>query len=197
MTLFIILLFIVWLYLIWVLKRAKLDFFRFCLGSVGLFFFMMLWIQPIVTVPLTKCVAAAAGVLGELTGMFKSYYQYSMIFIPTAHSSISLYIDYECSGIIEIMAFSAMLWFFPLYNIAEKFVVNIIGIVWIFAANIIRILVICIIINYFGNDAFYFAHTIFGRIIFYGLSIMLYFYVFTRSQIIRQKVGSFSYGDDT
>ena len=187
--------FIIWAYSIWVLSRTELHFFKFCLGSVGLFFFLMIWVQPIVTEPLSMAVSAVAGVLGDLTSMYDSYYKYSILFIPKNTASVSLTIDYECSGVIEIMAYSCMLWFFPLYNTIEKLIVNCIGIVVIFGANILRIFVICTLIYFYGNDIFYFAHTIFGRIIFYAISIILYFYTFTRSQIIRQKVGNFTYGN--
>jgi len=185
----------VWIYVIWVLSRTGLHFFKFCLGSVGLFFFLMIGLQPLITQPLTMAVTAASGVLGDLSGMYDSYYKYSILFIPKETATVALTIDYECSGVIEIMAFSCMLWFFPLYNTVEKMILNSVGIIVIFCANILRIFVICALIYYFGNEIFYFAHTIFGRIIFYLLSIALYFYVFTRSQIIRQKVGNFKYGD--
>lgn len=184
---------IVWIYILTVLHRAKLPFFKFIIGSVGMFIFLMVVVQPIITVPLAKLVAAGTGVFGDFTGMFKSYYQYSLIFIENGNSAISMYIDYECSGVIEILAFTSLIWFFPVYSIAERAVVNIAGVLWIFASNIIRLLIICLFVYYFGDEIFYFAHAIFGRIIFYGLSIILYFNVFTKAQIIRQKVGRFSY----
>jgi len=187
--------FILWLYLIWVLSRTGLHFFKFLIGSVGMFFFLMFWVQPIVTEPLSMAVTAVAGVIGDFFQMYDSYYQYSVLFIPKNTTSVSLAIDYECSGVIEIMAFSCMLWFFPLYNAVEKLIVNCIGIIIIFLANVLRIFVICTLIYFYGNEIFYFAHTIFGRIIFYFISIALYFYVFTRSHVIRQKVGNFSYGN--
>ncbi len=186
--------FIVWIYVLWVLERTKLYFFKFCIGSVGLFFFLMLWVQPFVMQPLSMGVTAVTGILGNLTNMYDAFYQYSILFIPKNTTSVSLTIDYECSGVIEIMAFSCMLWFFPLYNVAEKLIINSVGITVIFIANVLRLFIICALIYYFGNNIFYFAHTIFGRIIFYIFSIILYFYVFTRSHIIRQKVGNFSYG---
>ena len=188
-----ILCFIAWLYILSVFKRGKMTFWYFMFGSVGTFIFMMVWIQPVLTIPLTNGVAVVAGFLGELTGFYQSYFEYGVLFINSKNYSISLYIDYECSGIIEIMAFSSMLWFFSVYQIYEKVIINIAGFFWIFAANVIRIFVICSLIYFFGNDIFYFAHTIFGRIIFYGLSIALYFHVFTRPQILRQKIGSFNY----
>ena len=51
----------------------------------------------------------------------------------------------------------------------------------------IRITVIGVIIYYKGMSAYYMAHTFVGRIVFHGLSIMLYFIVFTKAQIVRQK----------
>lgn len=185
--------FVIWIYLLTVLKRAKLGFFFFLCGCVGMFFFMLFWLQPLLTLPMTKLVAAVAGFFGELTGVADSYFDNAMLFIQNKENSIVLYIDYECSGIIEIMVFTSLLWFFPVYNIAEKVIVNILGIIWVFVSNIIRILSICTLVYLFGNDAYFFAHTILGRVIFYALSILLYFFVFTRSQIVRQKVGSFKY----
>lgn len=194
MTAVVIAALLIWVYLLSVMRRAGLTFFKFLLGSVGLFLFLMIILQAYVTVPLSRAVAAVTGAFGDLTGMFYSYYQYSLIFIEHGAESISLYIDYECSGVIELLAFTSLLWFFPLYSTLEKLVINITGIAWIFFSNVLRLTVICAMVYFFGNDIFFFAHAIFGRIIFYGLSIVLYFYVFTRSQIIRQKVGKFNYG---
>jgi len=185
---------ILWIYGLLVLRRTRLFFFKFCLGSVGLFFFLMFWVQPLITEPLSMLVSAAAGILGDLTGMYDAYYQYAILFIPKDTASVSLAIDYECSGVIEIMAYSCMLWFFPLYSAVEKLIYTFVGLGVIFLANVLRIFVICTLIYFYGNEIFYFAHTIFGRVIFYLVSIVLYFYVFTRSQIIRQKVGNFTYG---
>jgi len=196
MNIFIFICFLIWLYILWVFKRGKLDFFKFVVGSVGFFVFMMIWVQPVATDPLSKAVTSVSGIIGDITGIFKSYPEYNMVFISRPEGAISLYIDYECSGIIEIMAFTAMLWFFPVYNLGEKVIVNLLGVTWIFVANVLRILSICLTVYFFGNDAYYLAHTIIGRIIFYALSVILYFHVFTRSQIIRQKVGNFNYGNN-
>jgi len=188
-------LFIFWLYIIIVFRRGGLKFLLFCFGSIGLFFFLMIWCEPLLIGYLTKAVTAVAGIAGNISGLYDSYYQYGLLFIPKSTTTVSLYIDYECSGVIEIMAFTSMLWFFPLYNPLEKVIITLIGALVIFFANILRIFLICVLIYYLGNDVFYFAHTIFGRMIFYFFSVTLYFYVFTRAHIIRQKVGQFSYGE--
>lgn len=197
MKILIFFLLIVWIYLITVFSRAKLHFFKFLFGSVGLFFFMMVILQPYLVNLLSHSVTTVSGIIGDITGYYEAFYQYSLILIQSGKTAISMYIDYECSGVIEILAFSSLLWFFPLYNILEKIMYSIVGIVWIFTANIIRIFIICMLVYRYGNNMFYFAHTIFGRIVFYFLSIILYFYVFTNSQIKRQKVGNVLYGNNT
>lgn len=196
MRILVLFLFLIWIYLLSVLTRSKLHFFKFLLGSVGMFFFSMYFIEPYATLPLGHAVASMTGILGKITGYYEAFPQYSLIFISRNPSFISFYIDYECSGIIEIIAFSCLLWFFPLYTSIEKALINLLGIMWIFIANVIRVFIICILIYYFGNNIFYFAHTVFGRILFYAFSIVMYFYVFTKPHVIRQKVGLFSYGND-
>ncbi len=185
--------FIVWLYIVWTLKRANLKFFRYIIGTVGAFIFMLLWVEKLIVLPMMKGVAFVTGFIGEFTGMFDSYYKYSMLFIPKDTASISLYVDFECSGVIEIMAFLSLLWFFEIYNLKEKIKYSILGVLFVFVANVVRLLVICTIIYFGGNDWFYFAHSIFGRIVFYALTVYLYFSVFTKPHIQRQKVGQFSY----
>lgn len=186
--------FVVWLYLLHVLTKGKFYFFKYIVGCVGMFLFTMVLLQATITVILCRGVAATVGMIGGLTGCFHAYYQYVMILISHNADTVSMYIDYECSGVIEIMAFSSLLWFFPLYNTLEKIMYNLAGIFWIFLSNIIRLVMICFLIYFYGNNIYFFAHTIFGRIIFYVLTIILYFYVFTKPQIVRQKVGGFLYG---
>lgn len=193
MNWFSIVVFILWIYLLTVLKRGKLDFWYFIAGSVGLFIFSVIWIEPLVVGPMQKAVAAAAGIPGRLTGIYESYFQKGIIFISTGGTSLSLYIDFECSGIIETLAFFSLLWFFPVYRLYEKVVVSIAGGLLIFASNVLRIFVICLVVYFFGGDMYFLAHTIIGRLVFYACTITLYFYVFTKSQIIRQKVGGLRY----
>lgn len=197
MTAVSIICFLIWLYVLRTAYRAKLGFWAFVIGSVGLFIFMMLWIRPLASDPFSKVVAYVAGLVGKATGLYETYTQVGILFVPNAlHAAMSLYIDLECSGMIEIMAFTAMIWFFPVYRPLEKLAINAFAVVWIFAANILRVFLICLLVYYYGSGMFYMAHSVIGRFVFYVLSIMLYFRVFTKSQIKRQKVGGFSYAGD-
>ena len=193
----IIVCFIIWLYFLTVFHRGNLNYFQYLWGSVGLFVFMCIFIQPTLTIILKQYVTSVVGIIGKVTGICEAYYEYSIIFIPkqSVLSSISLYIDYECSGVIEMMAFVSLLAFFQVYEVGQRIIVGVIGCVCILFFNVIRIVIICAIIFQFGSGSYYVAHTIIGRLVFYTLSILLYYYVFTKQQIVKQKVGGFSYAE--
>ncbi|GFI64917.1 hypothetical protein IMSAG185_00510 [Lachnospiraceae bacterium] len=186
---------IIWVYLLSVLKRCKLHAWHFLLGSLGLFVFMMIFLRPVLVKPLARCVAAIAGGFGSLTETFTAYFKYGILFVHGLDSTITLQIDFECSGIIEIMAFVALLAFFQVYDRNEKLFVGVLGTLGIIFSNVLRIIVICLMIYFGGTGMYYVAHAIVGRLLFYGLSVLLYFYVFTKPQIIRTKVGKFTYGN--
>lgn len=196
MNIVFIIVLVLWIYMLTVLKRGKLDFWYFIVGSVGLFVFMLIKVEPIVLEPLQKSVSAVAGMLGDMTGIYEGYFNKNIVFIETGNAHISMYIDYECSGIVEILAFMSLLWFFPMYHTYEKAVLSIVGPAIIFAANIFRIFTICMIVHVFGGGSYFVAHSIIGRLVFYACTVLLYFFVFTKSQIIRQKVGGFKYDTD-
>ena len=128
--------------------RAKLHAWEFIIGSLGLFTILMMTVQPVLTMPLARCVSALAGVVGSITGAFTAYFKYGIIFVHTGMSSITLLIDFECSGIIEIMAFISLLAFFNVYNISEKIIVGIGGFCYIMVGNALRIVLICLSVHF-------------------------------------------------
>ena len=186
----------VWIYIYYLMHKAQLKAWKYFWGACGLFIIMMVWVRPIMTQPLAEVVAAVAGVFGDITGMYTAFFKYGVLFVNAADGAITLQIDFECSGILEIMAYLALLVFFEAYNIFERIIVSVVVIFYIILANALRIAVICTIIYFNGIGAYHIAHTIVGRLVFYALTVILYFFVFTKAQIIRQKVGGFAYGHD-
>jgi exosortase family protein XrtG len=158
---------------------------------------MCIFIQPTLSEILKQYVTSVVGILGKLTGLCEAFYELSIVFIPKQSdlTAVSLYIDYECSGIIEMMAFISLLIFYQVYDVGQRIIISFVGCVSIFVFNVIRIMVICAVIYQFGSGSYYIAHTILGRLIFYVLTIILYYYVFTRQQIIKQKIGGFHYAE--
>jgi exosortase family protein XrtG len=198
MNVFAILAFVVWIYLLSVFYRGKMGFFYFIFGSIGSFFFLMLYLKPVLMPVLVQLVTSVTGILGKGTGLFEAYRDYSILFIesPKDGGALSLYIDFECSGIIEILVFVSLLAFFQVYGVWQRIVIGAIGCVVIFFSNVTRIFIICVMIRIWGNEVYYLAHTLIGRIVFYIFAVLLYYFVFTKAQIVRQKVGGFSYAQN-
>lgn len=185
---------LIWLYVLHVCKRAELKYWRFLIGCFGLFIILIVMIRPVLQPLLSQMVTAISGLFGSLTGTFSAYFKYGVLFVESASESITLQIDMECSGIIEIAVYVSLITFFQVYSRNERIIVGILGVVFIVLANSIRIIVICEIIHFFGPGAYYVSHSLIGRVVFYALSVVLYFYVFTKPHIVRMRVGKFAYG---
>jgi exosortase family protein XrtG len=186
----------VWILNLRILYRIKNQAAFITVGMVGLFVLMMVFIRPIAVMPLARVVAAVAGFFGRITGFFNAFFKYGILFVETPSGSITLQIDFECSGVIEIMVYLSILAFYRVYTVTERAILCAVGFVYIILANALRIILIATMIHFGGEQMYYIAHTYLGRIFFYAATIVLYFYVFTKSQVVRMKVGSFSYDKD-
>lgn len=187
-------LFVLWVFLIIFLKKINMHFFRFLAGSIGLFCFLMLAGTGIADKLLESAVAYAIWPVGRMTGMFDAYPIYSMATVFHGSEAISFFVDYECSGFIETLVYVCLLAFYPVYRWLDKVKYISLGVLYIFFSNVLRVVVICILIKMFGTNLFFFSHTVFARILFFALMVILYYHVFTRPHILKQKVGEMSYG---
>ncbi|MFT8458729.1 MAG: exosortase family protein XrtG [Liquorilactobacillus ghanensis] len=185
MNIYLIISSVVWLYILSLLKRAKLTAFFFIWGSIGLFFILMALSNPYWIWFATHLVIKGTGWIGTLTDMSHTMIHYNIISILNPTDPINMSIDYECSGIIETLAFLSLVVFFPIFDRHEKLFFGILGIFWIYLANVIRLLLIISLIHFFGGQYFFVVHSILGRIVFYVLAITLYYNVFTYSQLVK------------
>ena len=184
---------LLWIWLLGVLRKAGLKFWRYLLGSCGLFILLMILVRPWLVLPLARLVAAIAGIFGKVTGFYQAYYRYGVIFIESVKGAITVNIDLECSGFIEISAFISLLALYGIYNVPERIYVAAIGTLYTLLTNALRIAVICTMIHFLGTDYYYVAHTIVGRIVFYVLQVILYFFVFTKPHVLKMRTGDFGY----
>lgn len=183
---------IVWLYAIYILRKAKLDFFKFLIGSAGMFSFLLFYASNTLIAPFSYFVTSISGSIGKWFGFFEVYSQYGILAIE-GKDIVNIYIDFECSGILEIITYISMVMFFPAYQLYEKIVVQICGILWILFANVVRLSFIGITTYFFGMEYYYLFHSIIARLLFLVMITALYFYTFTKKQILKQKVGKFNY----
>lgn len=183
---------IFWLYILNVCKRGNLAFYRFIIGSIGLFIicmFQLNFYEDFVISSLVRIIEP----IGNITGMFQSFPKSGAFLIDNNITAMSFYIDIECSGIIEMLVFTSLVAFFDIYTKTEKFFTIISGIFMITVFNCIRMLLILTIIHFGGPEYYLISHSVVGRIVFYILTIILYYKVFTKKQVNRQKVGEFDY----
>ena len=189
---------LLWIGLLIILNRAGLNGWYTIVGVLGMFIVSVMVFLPIFVTPLSQFVAAIAGIFGRITGTFESYFKYGIIFVEThADEYITLRIDFECSGIVEILLYIAWVMFFSVFTKYQKIVMSIIGFLYIVIVNALRIVIICEIIHFGGNGVYGFAHNIVGKLFFYVLIILLYFYVFTKQQVISMRLGGFGYSKKT
>lgn len=184
---------IIWGYGLTVFHRAKTNAYTFLWGSIGFFLISMIWIRPYLIKYINFAITAVVGLIGQFTKQFEVIFTHSVIYVDSYIQGIFLQIDVECSGVIEILLFLSLILFFEVYSIHEKLCYSIIGVLYIILANAIRISVICFLVYTYGYDIYHVAHSYIGRIIFYIMSIIMYFYVFTKPQIDSMKVGDFKY----
>lgn len=184
---------VLWLYLIWTFKRAEVNAWRFFIGSIGMFLIGMIFIKPYIITYINYALTAIVGLFGNITGWYQTLFAESAIFVNTSIGGVLLQIDVECSGVIEILAFLSILLFFDIYSHQEKILYGTLGVLYIILANAIRIITITVLVFIFGYEAYYISHAYIGRILFYFLSVELYFHTFTRPQINAMRVGNFKY----
>lgn len=185
MNIYILICLFIWIYLLSIMKRSRLSAFYFILGSIGLFYLLILFSRPYWVWFLTQLLIKAVALFDSITHVTETFSQYSLLVVHSAKEQMSLYVDYECSGVIETAAFLGLLTFYPLYDRQEKFFYGIFGILCIFASNVIRLLLVIMLVHFGGSQLYFFAHSILGRLIFYGLVIALYYYTFTYSQVAK------------
>ena len=178
---------LVWIYLLSVLKRSGITSFYFLLGSVGLFFIIIALSKPYIVWLLTQAVINGINTITGTMGMTHSFVKYGILYISNPGSPVTMSIDYECSGIIESAAFIGLVTFYPVYARKEKLFYSLMGVIYIYLANIIRIFIVVVLVHFGGSSVFFMAHSIIGRIIFYCLVIILYYNVFTYSQVSQSK----------
>lgn len=189
--------FIVWIYVLHVLKKEKLTAYFFFVGAAGFFTFVFTMLKDYLVMICVYVLESLLEIGSRILPFYTMYRQYNIMFINHESTAISLFIDYECCGFIEILVAISIIIFFPLFDKTHKFLYCVIGYVYTMLANLIRLIFISAVIYKYGNNAYYIAHSVVGRIVFYVFTLLFYFYMISWKQIKKQRVGRFIYDDET
>ena len=173
-----------------ILKKNRLFFFYVIFGSVSSFIDMMYFaggqFEEILKIIISNIMFYLTTYIDRVT-VLKNHFLINIILKDGG--GMSWIIDYECTGIVEILVYYSLLFFYPIKDNLFKITYFFIGTVYLIFANVIRIFVILYAILIFGENVFYFSHILLGRIIFFLLVITLYYNVFTKKHIKHQIVG--------
>lgn len=178
-----------WGFLLLVFYKEKMNFFKFMAGSVGIFTISMIFFTSHIERELTSLIINILGLIGRGTNYFEVFKENSIISMETRKGIVSILINYECSGVIEMLVYTSLVLFFPFGGIFRRVLSMVAGNIYIFIANIIRVLFIIVLTKSMGASAYYLIHTLFARILFFALMIVLYYFVFTATQLRFQTVG--------
>lgn len=178
-----------WLSVMIFFKRSNMNFFQFMAGSVGTFLISIMFFITLLESSLSVLIANTLAWISHFTGYFEVYKTYSIITFDAKRSIVSMMIDYECSGVIEMLVFTSLAAFFPFGGMKRRAWSIVLGNAGIFAANILRVLFIVAMTKTLGNSYFYLAHTLLGRILFFIMMVVIYYQVFTTTHLRYQSVG--------
>lgn len=171
------------------MQRIGLRFFAFVVGSVGFFTICMMYFLPYIEKYANLMNSYVLEWISNVFPVFHVHSELALITIETGKDIVTMVLDYECSGGIELLVFLSLVLFFPFGNIKTKVLSTIFGVSFLFVANILRLLFIIVMTKIFGAEAYKLVHMVFARILFFSLTVYLYYVLFTLVQIRYQKVG--------
>ena len=179
------LLIMAWIYVLSVLKRAKIFGLYFWVASISTFVILTFLFHQQLSYWMSVCISWVMSVIGNTTHLFTTLVDQNLMYLSSQHNLVQISIDYECSGMLEFLVFECLLIFYPIFSPLEKILRTVEGFLWITGANILRIMLVVLSVKYISTDSISVTNLVVSRIIFYMLTIILYYNVFTKSQIIR------------
>lgn len=180
----------IWVFAVVLFRELKLDFFKFIAGSLGLFIIIIIFFREPLEVLLVNGISDVLKIIAGPSQWYEVISDYGIVVMEGRYGGIlNMSITYQCSGVIELLVYSCLATFFPFLTTMKKFTAIFWGNVYLFICNIIRILFIIASVKLFGVEVYDFSHMILGRIIFFILTILLYYRVFTKNQLKEQRVG--------
>lgn len=123
------------------------------------------------------------GWVGIHTAVFDKSPGTVLVLLAIENTWTCIDIDIECSGLLESCVLLGLLWFFPISSFKQKIKQTIMGLAALFIINLIRLYTIVAVISAYGRNAMYIAHTLIGRLVFFFLAVMVYWYLFTRPSL--------------
>lgn len=178
------------------LNRTGLFTWHFLTGFGGLYFLLQWAVGTRLTRAWENGVYALAGAFGRLSHTFVFESSYAILYIPVQGGAVTLPVSSEYAGVAEVIVYLSLLAFYSVYTRRERWLLGVAGCAYIAAAGALRLILMAETVHRFGAGAYYAAQFCVGPVFFCIYSVTLYYWVFTRGQVMRITVGYFPYRAD-
>ena len=117
-----------------------------------------------------------------------------VLVVPQKVGWTALQIGVESSGLLEISVLVSLVTFYPLWSWHKKMVLAVIGAAFTWLANVARMLIIVLMLHFFGNGVLFLAHTFIGKAFFFFVTIGIYWFLVTTNSLteIKKKISQIS-----
>jgi exosortase family protein XrtG len=186
-TVLLVALFILWLAVVVFLRKARIWLPFYVMGAVGcaywlvLVFSNLLGLEPLLAHSVAWMVHVTSNFLGIPTRIFEG--APGVLLVLVIYQEIGwtvLQVGLESSGLLEITVLVSLLLFYPGFSLFHRLRLIIFGGIAMWAANILRMLVIVVMLNQFGKEALVLAHMYIGKAVFFMLVILIFWFIITR-----------------
>ena len=177
---------VAWAALVLFFWRARAWLPYYILGASGAAVLIVIFSREVIPAELWLRVLTAYSVHGvaELVGLSTTLARepgtLMVIGVPHHQEWTNLTVGLESSGLLESAALFGLLAFFPTGDAKSRALTLAIALAASFGANVLRILIIVTVVSYAGQGSLDFAHIFLGRIAYFFMAMVIYWYAITR-----------------
>jgi exosortase family protein XrtG len=191
-------LFVLWVGVLVFLRSNRIWLFYYLVGAVGVAYWIVYFTRFVFPMeqPLAHSVAWMVNLLANSVGIQTRIFQNApgvllVLVIVQEIGWTVLNIGVESSGLLEMSALVSLISFYPGWTWQRRTMSVLGGLAATWLANILRMLLIVVMLHGLGKQALVLAHTYLGKLLFFLLTVGIYWYLVTlptiRNLVLRPK----------
>jgi exosortase family protein XrtG len=188
---------LVWIAVVVFCRQYRIWILYYLVGTVGLAYLSVyiiskvLVFEPILAHSVAIAVHDSLNFINIPTEIFQNAPGVLLVLVVTQKVGWTvLQIGVESSGLLEICVLVSLVVFYPLWTWRKKVMMGLIGIAFTWFANVARMLLIALMLHFFGKEALVIAHTFIGKAFFFLVTIGIYWFLVTANSLpdIKRKI---------
>lgn len=181
-----ILLLLPYLVILWFLHRYRIWLLYYVLGTTGLAYLLSIFLTQIWDARsiLAGSVALSVHTLLDLihieTQVVENAPGVLLVLVLTQRVGWTvLQIGVESSGLLEMIVLISLIIFYPGWKASRRLIRGITGLLLTWGANLVRMILIAALLHFFGKEVLILAHTFLGKLVFFILTLAIYWALVT------------------